>query len=608
VNVEAASNGAASLFFVHQVPRPFGRRDSLLAALVGLVACLAFLPALRTGFVSDDFFILTRVRDLGGLSHPLAYFHLGFFEYYRPLAFLSQALDWNLWGLRAGGFHATNVAIHAVSAVLVFVLGRRLLARGWAVAAALLFALHPASHEAVYWVAARFDLLATAFALAAILLLGSDRPARRTAGLICFGLALLSKESAVAVPVLAAAWDVVIERRNWRSAAVRLAPLFAVLAAYAVLRGLGVDVAIAGGARRLPKLVMLAAALAGLVWLARRDGVARALAAFARTRAVTAGFWLASLAAALTAALAWPPTAAWVRDKLGFLAYAAFYLVSPVVLPPPPPYFLDATTPVYAIAGILATVAAGVALIGSRRWLALDRRPVFLLVFLAAALLPVSSMTGGTRYLYLASAATSLLAGLLCETLWARQRSRRLVIAGLVLVLAVSVQQLVAAGRQWRWASEMTEQGLTLMAGDRARCATAHVVLLTAPVGIGGVYCNFNFEGFAVATGCRPASFQTVLRAVREDVHVDIDTPAPGIVDLRVPSYQGTILASRDLSTFDEPVPVGGTVSIDTVLGRLQAWPDGAAERFRLTLAPTVAAPRLYYYSSGRIREAGAGG
>ena len=149
--------------------------EKATAALIGLVAILAYWPALSVGFTSDDFFILARVKEFGGLGHPLAYFSAsGFFEYYRPLTFLSHAADWQFWGLNPLGYHITNVALHAGSSVLICLLGYRLGGRTTGAVAGALFALHPAGQEAVYWISARFDLLATGLGLASLLLYSSD--------------------------------------------------------------------------------------------------------------------------------------------------------------------------------------------------------------------------------------------------------------------------------------------------------------------------------------------------------------------------------------------------------------------------------------------------
>ena len=181
-----------------------GRLGSVrvLAAVPFAAAVAVYLPALWTGFTADDFFILARLKQFGGLSQPFLYFTaLGFFEYDRPLTFLLHAVDWQVWGLNPLGYHLTNLLLHGGSSVLVFLLGRRLDGVVTGLVAALLFGLHPSSHEAVYWVSARFDLLATFLTVAALLLLTREGVSY-AAGVIVFGLALLAKESALSLPVI----------------------------------------------------------------------------------------------------------------------------------------------------------------------------------------------------------------------------------------------------------------------------------------------------------------------------------------------------------------------------------------------------------------------
>ena len=577
---------------VEGLPRWTGR-DRVFAALAAAVAAMAYLPALTVGFTSDDFFILDRVRAQGGLQHALAYFERGFFDYYRPLAFVSHAVDWRLWGPHAIGFHLTNVVLHAAATALVFAIGRRILDRSAALAAALLFGLHPASHEAVYWIAARFDLLATTFMLASLLLLWRDDAWSFAGGVACFAVALLSKESALSLPVIAAGLDVIVVRRDWRAVVWRLAPLLVVVGVYALLRAHGIEVSVAGGARRLPKLAMIAGSLAGLVLVAKLR-----LHAVVRNRTLAASV-IAGLVAAGLAAAVWlaPSLAPWMREKLGFLAFAGFYLASPIVLPPPPPYFLNVTTPVYAIAGLLTVAALVAAASRAAGWITSQPRVLFLIVFIIAALIPVSSLTGGGRYLYLASVGSSLFVGLV----WQSLSKRTLMTAAIVVVLAISASQLVVAARAWRWASAMTSDGLTLMTSSLTPCGTRDVVLLTTPVGIRGTYCNFLWEGFGLTSDCAPATFRTLLRVVRADVHADVTRPAPGVIEIRVPDYRGNILASSDLSTFEIWIPKDGSADVVTPLGRLQARPWTGGETFRLALDPSFGDARFYAYSDGRV-------
>jgi hypothetical protein len=343
---------------------------------------------------------------------------------------------------------------------------------------------------------------------------------------------------------------------------------------------------------------MIVTLLGGLVLVARvRAGqsIVPPVEARSLASAISIGLLIAAIAAAL---LYLPLSSAWMREKLGFVAFAAFYLASPIVLPQPWPYFLDETTNVYAFAGLIAV--AVVAAVGLRvtQWITRDMRVVFLLAFVAAALVPVSSMTGGGRYLYLASVSVSLLVAVACLTV-VRYRATSVAIG---LVFALSVLQLDYAARAWAWASTMTTSALTLMTSDLAPCGTRDVILLTAPVGIRGTYCNFLWEAFGLTSDCVPRTFRTLLRVVRNDVVVAVSRPGPGIVELRARNYAGNILASSDLSTFEIWVDKGRTTTVMTPLGRLDTRPDGDDEVFRLTLDTKLADARLYYYGDGSVR------
>lgn len=152
------------------------------------ITLLAFLPALGNGFVTwDDDKNLLQNDHFRGLGWPqlrwmLTAYWIG---HYHPLTWLSFAVDYCIWGLGergAFGFHLTNVVVHALNAVLLYFLARRLLAiampsaeqKGWllyaaAAFAALLFAVHPLRVESVAWVTERRDVLSTFFLLACVL-------------------------------------------------------------------------------------------------------------------------------------------------------------------------------------------------------------------------------------------------------------------------------------------------------------------------------------------------------------------------------------------------------------------------------------------------------
>jgi hypothetical protein len=569
---------------------------------VALIAAAVYVPALSAGFNADDYLILWRIKTIEGLGDPLGYFKFAFYEYFRPLGFLSYALDWRIWHLDAFGFHLTNLALHAANSFLVFELARRLIrAQGAATMCALLFALHPSSHEVVYWIAARFDLLATLFGLLALTCL--PRPERwwRVAGVLAFGLALLAKESAISLLIIAPAWDVLVDRRDVRTTCRRLIPLLAAIVVYVAIRSVGADLDASSALRRLPKGVMTIVALAVVLWIAwRRD---RQVLGFSGARVLGfSGARVLGFAAALVA-LGFFVAPDWVFEKLGFITHVSFYAVSPIIFPAPRPEWFTPTSvftslPHLALAGLIILLAGPLIFsTGSG-----DRRDLsFAAMFVAAALLPVSSMTGGLRYLYLPTVGIALLGGALLSRI--TRSSRMLTGAAVAIVLIISAQQIVYAGRAWRTASTVTREGVELMAGSLGRCGADDVLLLTTPVAIGNIYANLSWDAFDVLANCTPRNFMTLLRVVGSDLRVAVTSLAPDIIELRVPDYAGNIVASRDLRNFVVSVAPGDTTILDTAAGRLETFPEESTQVFRLTMTMEAKAARRFYYSDGRIRK-----
>ena len=581
---------------------PIRPRDALFGALAALAAAAAYLPALGAGFTADDWFVLARVRDHGGLANSFAYFGFAFFDYYRPLGFLSYALDWELWGLNAFGFHMTSVALHAGNTALVYVLARRLSGRGTAALAAGLFGLHAGGHETVYWVAARFDLLATFLVLVALLLVTSDRRGLYLPGAAAFACALLAKESAAALPLIAAVWDAVVARRSWVDVTRRAAPLLVVGAAYVLLRSLGAGLAADGG--RLPKLVLFIGSMTGLILLTRA-GVERVLRALVAARLPKAPLWVAIAGLVAAAAAMAPASSGFVLEKLGFIAYVVWVLASPWAFPPPPAWPFVPASVVQALPGLAAGLAAVGALWAGRAWLAARPAALFAAWFAAAALVPVLSMTGGTRYVYLASTGAAMLAAQVLEA--AASRRPALVVVFVVAWLSVSGAQLFQAASAWRWAGNLSRQAIDVMASDAPGCRSRTVVMVTAPVGLRGVYSNLLWEGLAVGSNCPPAAIVTLLRVVAADAIVGVERPSLGRIDLRVPDYAGQFVASRDSRRYDVEVPAGATMSVDTPLGRIDTWPEDDAQRFRVTLRSEAVGADYFAYSAGIMHAIGAG-
>jgi tetratricopeptide (TPR) repeat protein len=146
-------------------------------------------------------------------------------DFNRPVNLASLMLDATLWGKEPFGYHLSSVLLHAANVVLVWLVVRRLGGPGGAAPAlpallgSLFFAVHPLVTEAVCEPTFREDLLVAGCTLAALLIaMGHDASAsgwdpRRVAAVAGFCLlAIGSKESGVAAPLLVAAYWLLFRR------------------------------------------------------------------------------------------------------------------------------------------------------------------------------------------------------------------------------------------------------------------------------------------------------------------------------------------------------------------------------------------------------------
>jgi len=124
-----------------------------------------------------------------------------------PVTILSHMLVSQLFGMASGMHHLVNVAIHILSAVMLFVVLRRATGmRAPSAFVAFVFALHPLHVESVAWVAERKDVLSTLFLFLALYgyVRYVEQPSPRRylmmAGLFC--LALMSKATVVTFPFM----------------------------------------------------------------------------------------------------------------------------------------------------------------------------------------------------------------------------------------------------------------------------------------------------------------------------------------------------------------------------------------------------------------------
>jgi hypothetical protein len=121
------------------------------------------------------------------------------------VTWLSHALDCQLYGLNPFGHHVTNVLLHALNVVLLFLLlARATGAAGRSLLVAALFACHPFNVESVAWIAERKNVLSTFFFLLTLGAYGwyALKPSvqRYAAVAALFVLGLASKPMVITLP------------------------------------------------------------------------------------------------------------------------------------------------------------------------------------------------------------------------------------------------------------------------------------------------------------------------------------------------------------------------------------------------------------------------
>jgi hypothetical protein len=168
-----------------------------------LITVAVYLPVLRGGFVFDDYPLITEngvVRADNGIR--LFWSGAGTADYY-PLTGSLWWLEWRWWGDHATSYHVVNILLHAVNAVLIWMILCRLNIPG-AWLAALVFAIHPVNVATAGWISEQKSTLSMLFYCVAILLyLRFDAEARWNSYAVSLGtflLALLSKTAVVMLP------------------------------------------------------------------------------------------------------------------------------------------------------------------------------------------------------------------------------------------------------------------------------------------------------------------------------------------------------------------------------------------------------------------------
>ncbi|MCH2200340.1 MAG: hypothetical protein MK102_00100 [Fuerstiella sp.] len=210
------------------------RHEWWVWATLVLIGLLAFWPSVWFDFVNWDDPAYVWNNDLIKSWSPSSLYGVAtetVTRNYAPLTIGTLLIDHTLWGMQPSGYHATNVLLHLVNGILVFILTCQLTRNrfvGWLTAA--LFLVHPIQIETVAWISSRKGLLSATFILAALIVrlkpvnlatTTDTSPKQDLWYIIWLAAALLSKALAVVVPPIVLLYDVLIARRKISDAMAR---------------------------------------------------------------------------------------------------------------------------------------------------------------------------------------------------------------------------------------------------------------------------------------------------------------------------------------------------------------------------------------------------
>jgi len=196
------------------------KKRFLFPLIIAALTLAAFWPALSAGFTNwDDQLYVTQnpfIRELSprGISEIFSSFHRGL---YKPLVFLSYAVEYRFFGLNPFIYHADNLALHILNALLVYYFLGLFFGGKKAFLAAILFSVHPLRVESVVWIAERKDVLCSFFLLASLAVYAryalSGGKWKLASSAALYALSMLANSKAVAAPLALLLVDWLAQRK-----------------------------------------------------------------------------------------------------------------------------------------------------------------------------------------------------------------------------------------------------------------------------------------------------------------------------------------------------------------------------------------------------------
>lgn len=193
---------------------------------IALAVFLCYFLILDVPFKTmDDYVSIIENPLVKSLGNVPQIFKSSFFSkntYWRPLVHLSFALEYKFFSLNSFYYYLDNILLHILASFGVFLLVEKLFSRRMVgFLTGMLFAVHPVHWEQVTNVPGRAILLCGLFFIYSfwmfIKVFGSGKARHLMLALLFYALSLLSKESAVMLPVCVIAYSLIFAPRRERS-------------------------------------------------------------------------------------------------------------------------------------------------------------------------------------------------------------------------------------------------------------------------------------------------------------------------------------------------------------------------------------------------------
>jgi protein O-mannosyl-transferase len=205
-------------------------QNTLSPLLIAFVAFFLYVRTTGFDFVYDD--VEHILNNPAIFNFTPSQFWVLLWQPWRAMPQITYGLSYYAFGFNSGIFHLTNVLLHVFNSILVYGIARTL-AKKWlpadrvdvcALAAGMIFAVHPLHSEAVAYVWARSSSLCALFYFGSLLMFsaglsvtGRKRLVWFVGALIAGFLAWKAKEESITLPLVAAGLAAL--QGSWRTAA-----------------------------------------------------------------------------------------------------------------------------------------------------------------------------------------------------------------------------------------------------------------------------------------------------------------------------------------------------------------------------------------------------